>query len=126
MGLLWNEPNVDHRCVYAGDAFCAICSFRLLHPPASTNPRIGIKSAPAQIKMNCNTSLKIAERNPPSATYTATVSDETHMLKLIFQPSTTFMTSAMEYMLMPLISTVMNANEIAARVRLDSPNRSLR
>src|SRR5438876_11389387 len=108
MGLLWNEPNVDHRCVYAGDAFCAICSFRLLHPPASTNPRIGIKSAPAQIKINCKTTLKIAERNPPSATYDATVSDETQMLKLIFQLSTTFMTSAMDYMLMPPIGVASN------------------
>src|SRR5438094_8086334 len=100
MGLLWNEPNVDHRCVYAGDAVCAICSFRLLHPPASTNQRIGIKSTRPQIKMNCSTSLKIAERNPPNTTYTATVSDETQMLQLIFQPSTTLMTSAMKYMLM--------------------------
>ena len=34
------------------------------------------------------------------------------MLKLMFQPSTTFMTTAMAYMLMPLIRTVMKANEI--------------
>src|SRR5215470_3909594 len=110
MGFLSKDPNVDQRWEYSADAFCATCNFRLLHPPVSTNPRIGIKSAPAQIKINCNTSLKIAERNPLRATYAATVSDEIHMLKLIFQPSTTFMTSAMEYMLMPLISTVMKAN----------------
>ena len=52
--------------------------------------------------------------------------DETQMLKLMSQPNTTFMTSAMEYMLMPLISTVMNANETDDRVRAFSPNRSFR
>ena len=36
--------------------------------PASTSPKIGISSAPAQIKKNWRTSLKIAERNPPRAT----------------------------------------------------------
>ncbi len=35
------------------------------------------------------------------------------MLKLMSQPRTTFMTSAMEYMLMPLISTVMKPKETA-------------
>ncbi len=35
--------------------------------------------------------------------------DETQMLKLRFQPRTTFMTMAIEYILMPLIRTVMKA-----------------
>src|SRR5256885_7590785 len=126
MGLLLNEPSVDHRCVYSAEALWAICNLRLLHPPASIKPRIGMSSAPAQIRMNCNTSLKMADRRPPSATYTATVSDDTQILKLMSHPSTTFMTNAMEYILMPLISTVMKANEMAERARLDSPNRSLR
>ena len=43
------------------------------------------------------------------------------MLKLMSQPSTTFMTSAMEYMLMPLISTVMKAKEMAEKARAGSP-----
>jgi hypothetical protein len=62
-----------------------------------------ISSAPSQISTNCSTSLKMAESSPPKPTYTATVMEETQMLKLISQPSTTFMTSAMEYMLMPLM-----------------------
>jgi hypothetical protein len=48
------------------------------------------------------------------------------MLKLMFQPNTTFMTSAMEYMLMPLIRTVIIAKEIPDSVRLGSPNLSFR
>src|SRR5574341_1472392 len=48
------------------------------------------------------------------------------MLKLMSQPSTTFITSAIEYMLMPLISTVMKANETADSARLGSPKRSFR
>ncbi len=48
------------------------------------------------------------------------------MLKLMSQPSTTFITSAIEYILMPLISTVMTANETDERARLDSPKRSFR
>ena len=56
----------------------------------------------------------------------ATVIEETQMLKLMSQPSTTFKTSAMEYMLMPLISTVMNAKVTADSARLGSPKRSLR
>ena len=48
------------------------------------------------------------------------------MLKLMSQPSTTFITSAMEYMLMPLMSTVMKANEMADSARLGSPKRSFR
>jgi len=51
----------------------------------------------------------------------ATVREETQMLKLMSQPSTTFMTSAMEYMLMPLINTVMKANDTEDRVRAASP-----
>src|SRR5579871_3670614 len=126
MGLLLNDPRVDHRWVYSAEALWAIRACKAVHPPASMRPRMGINSEPAQINTNCSTSLKIAERSPPSATYTATVSDETQMLKLIFQPSTTFITNAMEYMLMPLINTVMKAKEMAARVRLDSPNRNFR
>src|SRR5256886_16545571 len=126
MGLLLNEPSVDHRCVYSAEALWAICNLRLLHPPASIKPRIGISSAPAQIRMNCSTSLKMAERRPPSATYTATVRDDTQMLKLISQPSTTFITRAMEYISMPLINPAMKANEIAEKPRLDAPKHSLR
>src|SRR5215469_18328623 len=100
--------------------------FRFPQPPASYKPRIGISRAPAQIRKNCNTSLKIAERDPPSVTYTATVIEETQMLKLISQPSTICMTFAMANILTPLISTVMKANEIADNARLDSPKRSLR
>ena len=48
------------------------------------------------------------------------------MLKLMSHPSTTFMTSAMEYMLMPLISTVMKANDTAESARLGSPKRNCR
>ena len=81
MGLPVEVPSVLHKWVYSEEALCAICSFRLLQPPASIRPSIGISNAPAQIKMNCRTSLKIAERRPPSATYTATVMDETQMLK---------------------------------------------
>src|SRR6185437_11108749 len=121
MGLLLKEPSVDHRCVYSAEALWAMRACRAVQPPASIRPRMGMSSEPAQMSTNCSTSLKMAERNPPRATYTATVSDETQMLKLMFQPSTTFMTRAMEYMLMPLISTVMKAKEIAARARLDSP-----
>src|SRR5450432_3516422 len=126
MGLSLNEPSVDHRCVYSAEALAVTCACSCLHPPASTNPRIGISSAPAQIKINCSTSLKIAERNPPSVTYTATVSEDTQMLKLMSQPSTTFITSAMEYILMPLMNTVINAKEIAESAREASPKRSFR
>src|ERR1700722_7735867 len=126
MGLSLNEPSVLHRWVYSLEALTAILAFRLFHPPASTRPRMGIKSDPAQIKMNCSTSLKIAERKPPSVTKIATVMDEIQILKLMSQPSTTFITSAMEYMLMPLINTVMNAKEMAERARLDSPKRNFR
>ena len=41
----------------------------------------------------------------------ATVMEETQMEKLMSQPRTTFMTSAMEYMLMPLIRTVMKPKD---------------
>src|SRR5215471_9944110 len=111
MGLPLKVPRVDHRWVYSADARTAIWAFRLFHPPASIKPITGMTRAPAQIKMNCNTSLKIADRRPPNATYMATVMEETQMLKLMSQPRTTFSTIAMEYMLMPLISTVMKANE---------------
>jgi hypothetical protein len=56
----------------------------------------------------------------------ATVMEEIKMLKLMFHPRTIFSTSAIEYMLIPLISTVMNAKLMAESVRLDSPKRSLR
>jgi hypothetical protein len=48
------------------------------------------------------------------------------MLKWMFQPRTTFMTRAMEYMLTPLIRMVMRANETAERARADSPYLSFR
>jgi hypothetical protein len=48
------------------------------------------------------------------------------MLKLMSQPSTTFMTSAIEYMLMPLIRTVMKANETDDNARDGSPKRNFR
>ena len=63
----------------------------------------------------------MAERSPPSATYRATVIEETQMEKFRFQPSTTFITSAIEYMLMPLISTVMAAKLTADSARVPSP-----
>ena len=50
--------------------------------------------------------------------------DEIQMLTWIFQPSTTFMTSAIAYILMPDMSTVMKANEIPLRARVASPYRS--
>ena len=43
------------------------------------------------------------------------------MLKWMFQPSTTFMTNAIAYILMPDISTVMNANEMPLKARVASP-----
>ena len=52
--------------------------------------------------------------------------DDTQMLKLMSQPSTTFITSAIEYMLMPLISTVMKPKETADSARDGSPKRSFR
>ena len=68
MGLSVNEPRPAHIWTYCSDARCAICSLRLVQPPALYNPRIGISSAPAQMRKNCSTSLKIAERSPPSVT----------------------------------------------------------
>jgi hypothetical protein len=44
------------------------------------------------------------------------------MLKVISQPSTTFITSAMENMFTPLIRIVMNAKEKAATVLDPWPN----
>ena len=43
------------------------------------------------------------------------------MLKLISQPRMTFNTNAMEYMLMPLISTVITAKDTEESARLGSP-----
>ncbi len=60
----------------------------------------------------------MADLRPPSATYSATVSDEIQILKLMSQPRTTFITSAMEYMLIPLISTVITAKLTAESARL--------
>src|SRR6516165_4197645 len=93
IGLWLKFPNVDHRWVYSAEALWAIYALRLAQLPASANPRMGINIAPAQIKMNCRTSLKMADRNPPSATYAATASDETMMEKFRYQPRTTFITS---------------------------------
>src|SRR5277367_760357 len=87
---------------------------------------MGMSNAPAQIRKNCSTSLKIADLRPPSATYTPTVREETQMLKLMSQPNTICMTLAMANMLTPLISTVMKANEIADKARLGSPKRSFK
>ena len=92
-----------------------------LQPPASMRPMMEISRAPSQMSTNCSTSLKIADSRPPRTTYTATVMEETQILKWISQPSTTFMTRAMEYMLMPLISTVINPKEMAERARAGSP-----
>jgi len=47
--------------------------------------------------------------------------DEIQMEKLRSHPRTTFITSAIEYMLMPLMSTVMNAKQMAERARVPSP-----
>ena len=45
----------------------------------------------------------------------------------MFQPNTTFITSAIQYMLTPDISTVMNAKETPQqRARAPSPKRSCR
>ena len=49
------------------------------------------------------------------------MSDDTQMLKWMFQPSTTFITSAIAYMLMPDMRTVMKAKQKAPRNRVDSP-----
>ena len=43
------------------------------------------------------------------------------MLKWMSQPSTTFITIAMAYMLMPLISTVMKPKQMAESARAGSP-----
>ena len=73
------------------------------------------------MRMNCRTSLKMAERSPPSATYAATASEETMMEKFRSQPSTTFITSAMANIFTPLISTVMKAKEKAATTLAPCP-----
>src|SRR5579872_7410331 len=97
-----------------------------LQPPVSIRPRIGISRAPNQIRKNCKTSLKIAENNPPAATYMPTVSDETQILKLMFQPRTTFMTTAMAYMFTPDIMMVITANVTALRPLASDPYRNFR
>jgi len=48
------------------------------------------------------------------------------MEKLMSQPRTTFMTSAMEYMLTPDMRTVMKAKEMPETARAPSPKRSCR
>ena len=48
------------------------------------------------------------------------------MLVFMFHPRTTRMTTAMAYMLMPLISTVMKANEMEEMAWLPGPKRSFR
>ena len=70
--------------------------------------------------MNCTTSLKMAESRPPAITQMPTVRDETQMLKWIFHPRVTFMITAMEYMLMPLMRMVITANDIADTERAPS------
>ena len=77
-------------------------------------------AAPAQISTNCSTSLIIADRNPPSITYSATVPAPTQMLNVMFHPSTVFITSAMANILTPLIRIVIRANEIADNPRAAS------
>src|SRR5579863_2627772 len=84
-------------------------------PPDSVSPRIGMSNAPNQMRKNCTTSLKIAEKSPPSATYTPTVSEETQMLKFRFHPSITFITRAMANMLTPDIRMVITAKDTALR-----------
>src|ERR1017187_1911653 len=122
MGLSWKEPRVLHRWVKSCDGKLVWMRATMPdHPPASIRPMMEISSAPSQMRTNCSTSLKIAESSPPRPTYTATVMEETQMLKLMSQPSTTFKTSAMEYILMPLISTVMKPKEMAEKARAGSP-----
>jgi hypothetical protein len=82
--------------------------------------------APSQIKKNCRTSLKMAESRPPRNTYKATVSEDTQMLKEMSQPRMIFITSAIEYMLMPLISSVMKPKLTAESARAGSPKRNFR
>jgi len=48
------------------------------------------------------------------------------MLKVIFQPSTTFITTAMANMFTPLIRIISVAKEMAARTRACWPKRSIR
>ena len=53
----------------------------------------------------------------------ATVPAPTQIEKVMFQPSTVCITTAMANMLTPLIRMVINANEIADNPRAASPNR---
>ncbi len=48
------------------------------------------------------------------------------MLKFRSQPRTTFITMAIEYMLIPLMRMVMNAKLTAERARAPSPYRNFR
>ena len=48
------------------------------------------------------------------------------MLKLMFHPRIILRTSAIEYMLIPLISTVISAKLMDDSARLPSPNRSFK
>ena len=50
-----------------------------------------------------------------------TVTEEIKMLTLISHPSTTLITTAIAYMLMPLMSTVMKANEMDDRAWAPGP-----
>jgi hypothetical protein len=52
--------------------------------------------------------------------------EETKMLKLMSQPSTTFMTTAMANMLTPLMRIISIANEKAATLRASPPKRRSR
>ena len=122
MGLSAKLPMVRQRWVKSWPAkFWWMRVTRPCQPPASISPKMGMRRAPSQIRKNCNTSLKMAESRPPSATYTATVSDDTKMLKFMSQPRTDFITRAIANMLIPDISTVMKANEKALSARVASP-----
>ena len=89
-------------------------------------PTIGVTIAPSQIRKNCRTSLNMADRKPPSATYIATVRDETQMLKLMSQPRITLITTAIAYILTPLIKIVMKPKVMAESARAGSPNRNFK
>ena len=69
IGLSSKRPRVLHKCVkFWPGKFCWMRATMPLQPWVSIKPRIGISSAPNQMRKNCNTSLKIAENNPPAAT----------------------------------------------------------
>src|SRR6516165_4603896 len=64
--------DVAHVAPHMGKSWpgklCWIRSTMPFQPPVSINPRMGMSSAPNQIRKNCSTSLKIAENSPPAAT----------------------------------------------------------